>query len=204
MSLRAVLSLCLILAFTACGDDDGALRDGGAAGDSGPRPDAGPGFDGGIDMPAHCAGGPLEAPLPPEECQLAPLPSTGDIAEDCVQRINQFRRECQCLPPLERWREGESCAAMHAEYDSEGRGAHAGFGDRICENGGRGQNECPGYPSADSILNTCLQQMWDEGPGEPFIEHGHYINMTNPAHSMVACGQFVTPEGRVWAVQNFR
>ncbi|MFT5354566.1 MAG: hypothetical protein ACI9KE_001773 [Polyangiales bacterium] len=154
-------------------------------------------------MPAHCADGPLDEPLAPSECQLTPLPSTGDIAEDCVQRINQFRRECQCLQPLERWRDGESCAAMHAEYDADGRGAHAGFRDQICENGGRGQNECPNYPSG-SILSGCLQQMWDEGPGEPFIEHGHYINMTNPQHSMVACGQFVTAEGRVWAVQNFR
>ncbi|MFK7999129.1 MAG: CAP domain-containing protein [Polyangiales bacterium] len=216
MSLRSCLSFVLLLGlFTGCGDDDapgdsgpgadsGPRSDSGPRMDSGPQMDAGPGFDAGIEMPAHCADGPLEAPLPPADCQLDALPSTGDVAEDCVQRINQFRRECQCLPPLERWREGESCAAMHAEYDADGRGAHAGFRDRICENGGRGQNECPGYPSEGSIINGCLQQMWDEGPGEPFSEHGHYINMSNPAHSRVACGQFVTAEGRVWAIQNFR
>lgn len=193
MSLRTSLSLALLLAplFHGCGDDDAPT-------------DAGPGFDGNFSAPDRCSGGPLETPLPPADCQLTPLPSTGDIAEDCVQRINQFRRECQCLPPLMRWREGESCARMHAEYDADGRGAHAGFSDGICENGGRGQNECPGYPSADSIVSGCLQQMWDEGPGEPFSAHGHYINMTNPAHSMVACGQFVTADGAVWAVQNFR
>ena len=46
--------------------------------------------------------------------------------------------------------------------------------------------------------------MWDEGPGEPFVEHGHYINMTNPDHSMVACGFYETPSGDVWSVQNFQ
>ncbi|MEM6957554.1 MAG: CAP domain-containing protein [Myxococcota bacterium] len=155
-----------------------------------------------VPVPGHCDDGPLEVPIP--NCRPAPLPSTGDPAADCVQRINQFRAECQCLPPLQRWVEGESCAAEHAEYDSDGRPAHSGFSDRICENGGRAQNECPSYRSADSIISTCLQQMWDEGPGEPFIEHGHYINMTNPAHSRVACGMFIRDDGRVWAVQNFR
>jgi hypothetical protein len=46
--------------------------------------------------------------------------------------------------------------------------------------------------------------MWDEGPGEPFSAHGHYINMTNPAYGMVACGFFETPSGAVWSVQNFQ
>lgn len=163
-----------------------------------PRPDAGP-IDAG--MPAHCDG-PLELPIP--DCRPPVPPSTGDIYEDCVRRINQFRAECQCLPPLARWPEGESCADQHAEYDANGAGPHGGFRDRICSPGGRGQNECPGYRDGQ-ILPVCLQQMWDEGPGEPFIEHGHYINMTNPAHSRVACGFYTVPgSGRVWSVQNFQ
>ncbi|MEM9864730.1 MAG: CAP domain-containing protein [Myxococcota bacterium] len=203
--------LALLLLALACGDD--SLRDAGvdasdndaAAEDMAPTIDA-RATDGATDtsvpMPDHCEDGPLDAPIP--DCRPAPLPSTGDPAADCVQRINQFRAECQCLPPLQCWVEGESCAAEHAEYDSDGRPAHSGFSNRICENGGRAQNECPSYRSADSIISTCLQQMWDEGPGEPFIEHGHYINMTNPAHSRVACGMFIRDDGRVWAVQNFR
>jgi hypothetical protein len=74
---------------------------------------------------------------------------------------------------------------------------------RICESGGNAQNECPGWPSIDSTVDRCLQAMWDEGPGEPFSEHGHYLNMSNRRFDRVACGFFETASGDVWAVQNF-
>lgn len=143
-----------------------------------------------------CATGPLDAPI--AGCRPTPFPTTGDPAEDCVRRINQFRWECQCLPPLERWRDGEMCADQQAEYDAQKGQAHAAFNDRIC-GGGFGQNECPGYGTWSAVINTCLVQMWDEGPGENFAEHGHYLNMTNPRFSKVACG-----EGSGWFVQNFQ
>lgn len=127
----------------------------------------------------------MAEPIP--GCAPDPLPSTGDRTEDCVRRINQLRAECQNLPPLARWTEGEACASAHAEYDSTRR-AHAGFSDRICDPGGFGQNECPGWRSVDQVIDGCLQQMWDEGPGEDFQAHGHYLNMTNPNHVEVACG----------------
>lgn len=147
-------------------------------------------------------GTPLETPI--AGCMPTPMPSTGDPAEDCVRRINQFRCECQHLPPLQRWRDGEACADQMAQYDSEGRGAHAGFRDRICS-GGNAQNECPGWGSEEQVVSGCLQQMWDEGPGDFYgpPPHGHYINMSSTTYSMVACGFASTPSG-VWAVQNFR
>lgn len=148
-----------------------------------------------------CDEGPLDAPI--ANCRPAPLPSTGDPREDCVRRINQLRWECQCLPPLQRWTEGESCADQHAEYDST-RSPHAGFSGGICSPGGWAQNECPGWGSIEAIISGCLQAMWDEGPGEPYSQHGHYINMTNPSYSMVACGFYETAGGQVWAVQNFQ
>jgi hypothetical protein len=148
----------------------------------------------------ECASGPLAAPIRP--CNPDPLPSTGDPAEDCVRRINQFRWECQCLPPLGRWTGGEDCAEMQAGYDAERREPHAGFRAGICD-GGSGQNECPGWPDAEATIDGCLQQMWDEGPGEPFSEHGHYINMSSTRFTEVACGWFTTSSGDVWAVQNF-
>ena len=154
-----------------------------------------------MSVPEGCEAGPLDAPMP--DCRPEPLPSTGDPAEDCVRRINQLRMECQCLPPLARWTEGESCANEHAEYDST-RSPHSGFRDNICAEGGRGQNECPGWGSVEQTNSSCLQAMWDEGPGEDFQMHGHYINMTNSRHSEVACGFFTTDSGQVWAVQNFR
>ena len=153
-----------------------------------------------IMLPDHC-NGPLELPI--DSCRPALLPSTGDLYEDCVRRVNQLRAECQCLPPLERWVEGESCADQHAEYDAMTNQAHNGFREGICQPSGRGQNECPGYQSEGQVISLCLQQMWDEGPGEPFSAHGHYINMTNPSHQRVACGFYTTSQGRVWAIQNY-
>jgi hypothetical protein len=142
-------------------------------------------------------------------CELEAPASTGDIHQDCVDRINQFRTVCACLEPLERWTEGEACADQMAQYDSERDEAHAGFQDDICD-GGFGQNECPGWRSEEQVISGCLQAMWDEGPpptdpcnGQCFQDHGHFINMTNPSHSRVACGFYTTPGGEVWAVQNF-
>lgn len=191
------LALVTLIAAFGCGDDDGG--DGTDVSDA-PGTDGGPGRDSGpTDLPDHCDDGPLDAPI--DGCSPAPMASTGDPAQDCVNRINQLRAECQCLPPLARWTEGEACADDQAEYDIT-RSPHSGFSDGICD-GGRGQNECPGWGSVEQVISGCLQQMWDEGPGEPFSEHGHYINMTNPSHSMVACG-FADSDSGLWAVQNFR
>lgn len=149
---------------------------------------------------ADCKDGPLE--LPTDGC--APeFEETGDFYADCVARINQLRWECQCLPPLERWTEAESCADAQAEYDYEENRPHAGINDRICEPGGGSQNECPDYGPRFGIVDFCLQQMWDEGPGDDFQAHGHYINMSDTGVTKVACGRFETPEGNIWSVQNF-
>lgn len=148
---------------------------------------------------------------PAVECEPEPLPSTGDPHQDCVDRVNQFRVGCWCLPALERWTEGEACANQHAQYDSELDEAHAGFSDGICDNGGNAQNECPGWRSETQIIEGCLQMMYDEGPppsqqcsGQCFQDHGHFINMTNERYTRVACGFYTTPGGQVWSVQNFR
>jgi len=151
-------------------------------------------------LPAHCVNGPLDRPI--AGCRPPTPPSTGDRAADCVARINQLRAECQCLPPLGRWGGGEACADMHAEYDSS-RSPHAGFSERICAESGSGQNECPGWPGTSAVIDGCLQMMWDEGPGENFQRHGHYLNMTSDRFTEVACGFFDGPAGQ-WAVQNFR
>lgn len=150
------------------------------------------------DVLANCT--PQTEPTP--NCAPAPPTTTGNYNVDCINRINQFRAHCQCLPPLARWTEGEQCAAEQSEYDSDKNQAHAGYNARIC-NGGGGQNECPGYRSQQQVVGLCLQQMWDEGPGEPFSEHGHYINMTSERFSSVACGIFQGNNG-TWAIQNFR
>ena len=143
-------------------------------------------------------------------CKLSPPPSSGDIRQDCVNRINQFRKDCACLGPLERWTEGEACADKMAEHDSMTGMAHSGFSSKVCSPGGNAQNECPKYGSEASVISTCLQQMWNEGPppqtpcnGDCFQKYGHFINMTNPKLKKVACGFHKPTSGSLWAVQNF-
>lgn len=184
-------------------------RDGTAGGTSGPGGNGGAstgGTGGAAGAPTEpepmegCESGPLDAPI--EGCSPE-FEETGDFYEDCVARINQLRWECQCLPPLERWVEGEDCADQHAQYDYEQDEAHAGIRAGICEEGNASQNECPDYNPNFDVINFCLQQMWDEGPGEDFQRHGHYINMSSTTVGKVACGLYVTPEGNFWSVQNF-
>lgn len=207
---RFVILVCLLAVppmLGACGDDSTAPPDDAGSGTDSSRPrDTGAGTTdsgGGTDsaLPDECSGGPLAAPI--AGCRPTPVPDTGDIYADCVARINQFRAECQCLPPLEQWTAGEGCADQHAEYDST-RSAHAAFNARICENGGNAQNECPGWGGTGQVIDGCLQLMWDEGPGEPFSAHGHYINMSSTSYSRVACGFYAAPDGSTWSVQNFQ
>ena len=172
-------------------EDDASVPDGGIELDAGMSGDAGP-----------CASGPLAVPIP--NCSPEPPPSTGDPHADCFDRINQFRWECQCLPPLARWVEGEACTDSNAEYDSV-NGVHASFSALPCGSGGRAQNECPGWNSNDQIITGCLQAMWEEGPEDcdPDTVNGHYESMASTSYTRVACGFFTTPSGDVWGVQNF-
>ena len=175
---------------------------GGFAGDGGAGGAAGGGTSGG-------GSGGTTGCVKNISCKLDPPPSTGDIYQDCVNRINQFLTQCACLPALERRADGEACANQMAEYDAEKNSAHAGAIANICQPGGA-QNECPGYASNNQVIGLCMQQMWDEGPpptssctGECYETHGHFINMTDPSVTKVACGFHTTPSGEVWAVQNF-
>jgi hypothetical protein len=143
-------------------------------------------------------------------CKLAAPPTTGDVRRDCVDRINQFRMQCACLGPLTRWTDAEACADMMAQHDSMTGTPHSGFSGNICTPRGNGQNECPKYASETSVISTCLQQMWSEGPppqtpceGQCFQTYGHFINMTNKQFKKVACGFFKAANGQLWAVQNF-
>jgi hypothetical protein len=122
-----------------------------------------------------------------------------EMRELCVQRINEYRAT-EGKPPYKRWRSGEECADEEARLDSESGVAHGAF--PMC--GERAQNECPGWPSVEDTVQGCLDMMWAEGPGEPFSEHGHYLNMSSTQYTEVACGFHVTSSGSVWAVQNFR
>jgi hypothetical protein len=114
-----------------------------------------------VGVPAHCAAGPLATPI--EGCRPSTPPSTGDPRQDCVDRINQFRRECQCLPPLQRWIDGEACADSQAMLDQQTRTAHNGFRMRLC-NSGSGQNECQDFRAKTPVFqgdSHAVGQAWD-------------------------------------------
>lgn len=143
-----------------------------------------------------CDGGQLAAPIP--GCAPSPAPNTGDFHQDCVDRINQFRWECQCLPPLQRWTEAEDCTDQQSADDQSSGTGHANFG--AC--GESAQNTCPDWGSEEQVISGCLQMMWDEGPGEPFSAHGHYLNMSSTSYGKVACGRSAG-SGGVWSNQNF-
>ncbi|MFV8750447.1 CAP domain-containing protein [Nannocystaceae bacterium ST9] len=121
-------------------------------------------------------------------------------AQHCVDTINMYRATLD-LPPYERWIEAEVCSGEEAQSDSMTQTPHGAFGQ--C--GEWAQNECPGWPGPpEQLLDGCLAQMWAEGPGEPFSEHGHYINMSSTQYTKVACGFYQTGQGDYWAVQNFQ
>lgn len=183
------------------GGNAGASNGGAGAGAGGKANGGAAGSSGGSAGSGSC--------VPNLACKLSPPPSTGDIYQDCVDRINQFLTQCACLPALTRRKDGEACADQMAEYDAGKDMAHAGIRAKICEPGGS-QNECPGYSSNNQVIGLCMQQMWDEGPpptasctGACYEEYGHFINMTDKGVTKVACGFFTTAAGKVWAVQNF-
>ena len=123
-----------------------------------------------------------------------------DARQLCVDLTNGYRDQVG-VPHLSRNTAKESCVDSQCESDSQGGQAHGAFGQ--C--GEHAQNECPGWPSEDieGSVKKCLQMMFDEGPGEPYSAHGHYINMTSTKYSKVACGFYVTKSGKLWVIQDF-
>lgn len=113
----------------------------------------------------------------------------------CVDTINRYRSTLG-LPAYRRGSSTEACADGQAKSDALAKAAHGAFG--TCHE--HAQNECPGYSGTpDTMIDRCLDMMWKEGPGG-----GHYENMADRAYTEVTCGFYVTADGKVWAVQNFR
>lgn len=118
----------------------------------------------------------------------------------CVDTINMYRGMLG-LPAYERWTDAEGCSDDEAASDGQTGAAHGAFG--MC--GESAQNECPGWSSpVEESLPDCLAQMWAEGPGDDFGQHGHYINMSSQQYTKVACGFADAGGGSLWMVQNFQ
>lgn len=180
--LLCLLPLALAL---ACGDSGGGDNSGDDSGDSG---DSSGASDSGDTTPTTAPTTTAASDDPDEAA-----------TQRCVDTINMYRATLD-LPPLARWRDAEDCADAECLSDGMTGTAHGAFG--MCGEGA--QNECPGWPGPpDSMIDGCLELMWNEGPGEDFAAHGHYINMSNPGYTRVACG-FAEVNGEVWSVQNFQ
>jgi hypothetical protein len=118
----------------------------------------------------------------------------------CVQIINQDRASLSPpSPALTEATSSESCVDGQAQADSTSGKPHSAFGN--CQESA--QDECPGWPGPpSSIMTGCLGQMWAEGP-PPAGQDNHWLNMSNPKYTKVACGFYQTPSGDWWATQDF-
>jgi hypothetical protein len=201
-SLRALpIALAVLLpVFAACDDTDGNGGDGGSGGSGGAGSTTTTGTSTGTTSTGTTSTGTTGSTGTTSTTTSGSGGAGAGVAQLCVDTINQHRASIG-LGPLARWTDGEVCADGEAESDGNTNTPHGAFGS--CSE--FAQNECPGWPGpAEGMIGSCLQLMWDEGPGADYATHGHYINMTNPNYSMVSCGFHTFPDGSVWAVQNFR
>lgn len=122
----------------------------------------------------------------------------------CVATINTHRASIS-LAPLSHWTDSAPCFSRQADLDFASGTGHANFG--LCRESA--QNTCPGWSSDTtfsaraSTMKRCILGMWNEGPGEPYSAHGHYINMTNKTYTKVGCG-FRHENGSLWINMDFR
>ena len=189
-SAASILAFVFLVLPLACGggSSGGSSSTAQSGGTSGGGSDTAPGGGGGTEGGGSGGGGTVSDSSYPA------------AAEDCVRIINEYRATLG-LPAYQRWAGDEECADGQAKSDSETSTPHSSFGR--C--GEMAQNECPGWSgSPGTMIGSCLQMMWAEGPGSDFSAHGHYINMSSTSYTKVACGFYVTPGGRVWSVQDFR
>lgn len=92
-----------------------------------------------------------------------------------------------------------NCTSGHCHFRSTSGGGIA-----------YGENEIPGWPqsmygSIGRVIELGTKMMFDEGPenGDGQV-HGHYENMVSLDYTKVGCGIYVTSDGDVWIVQDFR
>ena len=215
--MRATASFVLLapLLLFACSDDQGPLDGLTAAPDTSPATSPGsagvstgdPATSTGDDLPGTTGTASPTTGGPTTGGPGGPGTTTGDPDDPfdqarqlCVDIINMYRGTLG-LAPYQRWTDAEGCSDAEAAADGASGEPHGAFG--MC--GESAQNECPGWPSpAESSLPGCLEQMWAEGPGEDFLKHGHYLNMSSEQYSEVACGFADAGGGDMWMVQNFR
>lgn len=125
--------------------------------------------------------------------------SYAEVRARCLELTNVYRARVGA-PPVSYRADQDACTDAEAARDSASGKPHGSFG--AC--GEMAQNVCPGWPGPpDQMVTPCLKSMFDEGPGEPYSAHGHYLNMTNRSYAGVVCGFHADGNGQVWLIQNF-
>ena len=120
---------------------------------------------------------------------------SGDAAADCVATINTYRL-AHGRKPLFRWTDVDACANGQAATD----GVAGVYRTQLGKCGESAQNECGRYQGPPSaMIRNCLSSMYAEGPGGL-----HFDLMMSATFQEVSCGFGVAPDGRIWAVQDFR
>jgi hypothetical protein len=199
----AALVPVLALGLLAACSDDATTSSPDPNPDSGTPPPSGTDGGGSADAKTTTDAG----TKPPPTVDASSPPPTVDaggsssIQQHCVDKINQYRATLN-LAPLARLNAKETCADGQSKTDALANKAHSAFGQ--CSE--FAQNECPGWPTANMTqsLDGCLQMMWNEGPGQDFATHGHYINMSSTKYTKVFCGFYDLGNGKFWSVQDFQ
>lgn len=119
-----------------------------------------------------------------------------------LAKINELRASVKS-PPLERWRDGESCADKQSKVDYEKQttdGPHYSVRHNDwCGGVPYNQNTFPNGWTLEAVLNQGLQNMWDEPR-----QYGHRDTMENPTYTKVATGFYKAPDGTYWIDMNFK
>jgi hypothetical protein len=145
------------------------------------------------------------------------------VRQVCVDEINRYRAMVM-VPALMRGSpEQEACSDTGAKKDGDSKVAHGSARDCSSLRLAGQQDTCPGWAvggrsgnaTLADALKKCLASMWAEG--EPpqgrqaciqdssgcFQTYGHYLNMSDPAPKVVACGFYQMSNGSWWMNQNF-
>jgi hypothetical protein len=125
------------------------------------------------------------------------------LRQVCLDFTNQ-KRATESKAPLLRWESANNCADKQAMNDQADNSPHGHFG--AC--GESAQNTCPNWPAGDSLaqvkaVRSCLQMMWNEGPGVSYSAHGHYLNMSSTSYTQLTCG-FHIRHGSIWINMDFK
>ena len=211
------------------GGDD-AAGPGGGEGGAGDGPAASTAGDGGGGSSGGFAGTDAARDAPPADARGPEAGSTGHpdggssldaVRQACVDRINMHRATVGLAPLGRAAASVEACSDRGAMQDATTNSPHSSAG--MCAGTG-GQDTCPSLPvggtsgaTLGSSLAQCLDQMWAEGPPPAgtsvaqciqnyqgcFLQHGHYINMSNPMSTGVSCGFYMMSSGAFWGNQDF-